>query len=141
VVTSSSGDSVVARILPDPDRKGKYRSDLGILPPGTYDYKAELRAEAVLLGTFNGKFAVDNIDRETAFGDVDWTILSLTAQNSGGVFTSYKDLTPIVEAIDMEQTEFIEKREIRLWDNLVLLLIILASLSLEWFIRKRKQLL
>ncbi|MCP4569511.1 MAG: VWA domain-containing protein, partial [FCB group bacterium] len=40
VVTSSSGDSVVARILPDPDRKGKYRSDLGILPPGTYDYKA-----------------------------------------------------------------------------------------------------
>lgn len=141
IVTHGSGDSTVAAIVSDPRRPGGYQSAIGVLPPGTYGYRAAIFADSVRLGRFEGEFAVDDIDRETAFGDVDWTYLVQTADNSGGVFASYRNLAPILDAVDLEAVEFAESHEIRLWDHLVLLVVIIATLSAEWFIRKRKQLL
>jgi len=141
IIVSETGDSAAARILPDPARKGEYRSEVGILSTGIYTFRAELFAESIRLGRFEGKFVVDDIDRETAFADVDWNSLAQTARNSGGVFVSYKNLNPLLDAVDVERKRVEENHEIRLWNNLVLLIIIIVSLSLEWFIRKRRQLL
>jgi hypothetical protein len=140
-IWSEDNDTTLARIVPDPNKAGKYYSHVGIIPPGTYNYKAELQAESVRLGQFEGKFAVDEIDRETALTEVDWTNLAQTSKNSGGLFASYHDPTPIVDAIDMTRTTVEETRDIKLWNHLILLLIIIISLSFEWFIRKRRQLL
>jgi hypothetical protein len=141
MIASETGDSAAARILPDPARKGEYRSEVGILAPGIYTFRAELFAEGIRLGRFEGKFAVDDIDRETAFADVDWTCLAQTADNSGGIFVSYSNLNPLLDAIDVERIRIEENHDIRLWNNLILLVIIIVSLALEWFIRKRRQLL
>jgi len=141
IVTSRSGDTTIARILPDPARPGKYTASAGALTPGSYAYHAEINADSVRLGTFDGEFAIDDIDRETAFSDVDWTNLAMAARISGGMFASYHNIGPLVEGIDMEATEIEETHDIRLWDNLALLIIIILTLSLEWFVRKRRQLL
>ncbi len=141
IVVSGDNDTTVARILPDPGKAGKYTSTAGVLPAGSYDYHAEIYADSVRLGNFDGRFAVDDIDRETAFSDVDWTYLAQTAENSGGFFASYHNVGPLVEAIDKTTVETETTRDIRLWDNLALLIVIIATLTLEWFIRKRRQLL
>lgn len=141
VLVSATGDSSVAQILPVPDRPGRYRAVIGALPAGTYDYHAELAAENVRLGRFEGKTAVDEIDRETAFGDVDWTALAQAARVSGGMFVSYRDIGPLINAVDSTPRRVETKHDIRLWDNLILLLIILGTLSAEWIIRKQRQLL
>jgi len=141
IIVSGNNDTTNARILPDPARPGKYTSSAGTLPPGSYNYHAEIDADSVRLGIFDGQFAVDDIDRETAFSDVDWTTLAQAARNSGGMFASYHNIGPLVDAIDMEVTEIEQTHDIRLWDHLALLIIIIATLSLEWFIRKRRQLL
>jgi hypothetical protein len=111
------------------------------MPAGSYDYHAEISSDSVKLGDFDGRFAVDNIDRETAFSDVDWTSLAQAANNSGGVFASYKNIQPLLDGLDMEAVEVEETNEIRLWDHVILLIIIIVTLIMEWFIRKRRQLL
>lgn len=141
IIVSSDNDTTVARILPRPGKAGKYGAAVGVLSPGAYSYYAELMADSVKLGDFDGKFAVDDIDRETAFSDVDWTCLAQTASNSDGMFVSYHNVQPLIDAIDMDAVEVEEKHEIRLWDHLILLIIIIVALITEWFIRKRRQLL
>ncbi len=141
IVVSDKGDSSSARILPDPVRPGKYAVQLGALAPGTYSYRATMMAETVRLGHFEGKFAVDDIDREIAFGDVDWTAMQAAARNSHGLFASYKNPVPLLDKIDLTRIRVSRGHEIRLWDNLVLLLIVIGALSLEWIIRKQRQLL
>jgi len=141
IVVSDKRDSSSARILPDPLRPGKYAVPLGALAPGTYSYRAAMMAETVRLGSFEGKFAVDDIDREIAFGDVDWTAMQAAARNSRGLFASYKNPAALLDKIDLTRVIVRRGHEIRLWDNLVLLLIIIGALSLEWIIRKQRQLL
>ncbi|MDD4051012.1 MAG: hypothetical protein PHR28_03795 [candidate division Zixibacteria bacterium] len=141
VLVSAKGDSTVAQVLPEPGKPGRYRANVGALPSGTYDYHAELTAENVRLGRFDGKTAVDEVDRETAFGDVDWTALAQASAVSGGMFASYRDIGPLVNALDTTPTRVETRHDIRLWDNLILLLIILGSLSAEWILRKQRQLL
>ena len=141
IVVSQANDTTRARIVPDPEKAGRYLARAGVLPPGKYSYIAELSSESLRLGRFRGEFAVDDINRETAFGDVDWNSLSRTAQNSGAVFVSYKNIQPLIDAVDTEKIEITERHEYRLWNNLIVLLIIVGMLSIEWFIRKRRQLL
>ncbi|MFH1700166.1 MAG: vWA domain-containing protein [Candidatus Zixiibacteriota bacterium] len=141
IIVSESNDTTRASVIPDNAKIGAYRSDAGILAPGEYSYQADMMAENVRLGRFDGRFAVDDIDRETAFADVDWTNLERAAVNSGGAFAPYSDLQPIIDAVDAYPTRVTETEDVRLWDHLILLIIIIVSLSLEWFIRKSKQLL
>jgi len=141
MVVSESDDSTVVSIVPDPIREGGYRAEVNVLPPGSYTYHAELYADSVKLGAFDGEFAVDDIDRETAHAAVDWNTLARTAQNSGGLFVSYDNLSPLVEAVNIDRVRIARTNEYRLWDHVVLLIILLVTLSAEWFIRKRRQLL
>jgi hypothetical protein len=140
-IVSSAGDTTVSGVVPDGRKPGGYRSEPGALAPGTYQYRADLAADSVRLGRFEGTFAVDDVDRETAWGDVDWTSLAQAAGSSGGAFVSYRDVRPLLDAVDISVTDFEETHDIRLWDHLVLLIIIISALSLEWVIRKQRQLL
>ncbi|MEZ5360051.1 MAG: hypothetical protein R3F48_14640 [Candidatus Zixiibacteriota bacterium] len=141
VIVSASGDSTTANILPQVGREAGYFAEFGVMPPGEYNYRADMFAEGVRLGRFDGKFAIDNIDRETALTAVDWNSLARTASVSGGVFAPYTNLQPIIDAIDVSKTDVTESHEVRLWNHVILLIIILVALSAEWFIRKNRQLL
>lgn len=141
VVASADGDTSTVSVIPDPSREGGYRADAGVLPPGSYSYRVQLSADSVKLGRLKGEFAVDDIDREMAFSSVDWSSLARTARNSGGVFASYSNLSPLIDAVNLDRVRVERIHEYRLWDNVLLLVIILVTLSAEWFIRKRRQLL
>lgn len=141
IIFDEKKDSSVIRILPKAGRPGEYQAEAGSLSPGIYTYRADLSAESVRLGRFEGTFAIDDIDRETAYANVDWNSLAQTAKNTGGVFASYRDLAPIIDAINTERRVVSQKHDIRLWDNWIVMLIILLSLSVEWFFRKQRQLL
>jgi len=141
ILVSENGDTVSAAITAASGKTGRYRADPGVLPPGSYNYRAELRAEGIDLGRFEGRLAVDETDRETALSDVDWTALELAATASGGEFVSYLNPEDLIGNIDFSTVKRWRQHEIRLWDNTVVLIIILVALSLEWFIRKRRQLL
>ncbi len=141
IFSEDGGDTTTASILSDPAGPGRYQSNAGMLRPGTYRYEARLQADDVRLGTFDGTFAVDDVNRETAMADVDWSALAQTARISGGAFAAYDNLTPVLSAISAERQTITRQREIRLWDHLILLIIILVALAVEWFIRKQRQLL
>lgn len=141
VIVSASGDSTTANVLPQVGREAGYFAEFGVMPPGEYTYRADMFAEELRLGRFNGKFAVDDIDRETALTAVDWNSLAKAASVSGGVFASFTNLQPIIDAIDVSKMDVTESYEVRLWNHVILLIIILVALSAEWFIRKNRQLL
>ncbi|MCK5126910.1 MAG: VWA domain-containing protein [candidate division Zixibacteria bacterium] len=141
VIVSASGDSTTANILPRVGKEAGYYAEFGVMPPGEYSYRADMSAENVRLGRFDGKFAVDDIDRETALTQVDWNYLKNASALSGGVFASYDNIQPVIDAIDITKSKVTETDEVRLWDHVILLIIILVALSAEWFIRKNRQLL
>jgi hypothetical protein len=141
VIRNEDGDTTVVSILSAPGGRGKYTADAGTLPPGVYTYDASLSAESIMLGKFSGKFIVDDIDRETALSEVDWTALAAGASASGGEFVPYYDAANFVSSLDQSTRFLTRATEFRAWDHTIVLVIILACLGIEWIIRKRAQLL
>lgn len=141
VISTAGGDSTITPILPDPTRPGHYLAEIGQLSEGNYEYRAELFGEGLRLGQFEGKFAVDEINREIALINVDWSFLENLSRATSGAFANYNDISPITEAINTSKIEVEEIHEIRIWDNIVLLIVMVTALLLEWFIRKNRQLL
>jgi uncharacterized membrane protein len=104
-------------------------------PPkrGAYRMRAETRAgtleETMVVGT-----AMDRLD-----GNPNPETLNTIAAQTGGkvVSDSAALLKEIAAYAGKEKRSFTEKREIPLWSNYYAVAVILALLSVEWFLRRR----
>jgi hypothetical protein len=118
-----------------------YQLDAGILPPGSYTYKA-----STMLGTKKyqaaGMFYVSKLDAEFQQTIANHHLLyQLSAQTKGKLFAP-ADLSSIKAELQKSDRMKTLSYEDRRYEELIsikwLFFLILLLLSTEWFIRKRK---
>ncbi|MCW9098567.1 MAG: VWA domain-containing protein, partial [Ignavibacteriaceae bacterium] len=124
---------------------GLYEGSIIINETGDFGFSGEAYTDGTLLGKDNGSFNIDEIDLEMINPVMNYSLLNLLANNSGGEFYTpddYKSLmTRINQLNKLSSKEKIIKSEITLWSHTWMLLIAIFLFSLEWFIRKRSGML
>jgi hypothetical protein len=120
---------------------GRYVLAVGALPEGTYKFDATARRNAVTLGTDTGEFAVGALTLEFKETQADVPLLRQVAARSDGRFLTADEAPELARTLEASGTftaSFVEEqRETELWHVYVFFIIVLALLSIEWFLRKR----
>ena len=137
--------------------KDEYETDLQNVGPGLYEgsiiinetgdfrFSGEAYNDGNLLGKDNGNFNIGEIDLEMINPVMNYSLLNLLANNSGGEFYTPNNYKPLMTRINqlnkLSSKEKILKSEISLWSDTWMLLLAILLFSLEWFIRKRSGML
>ncbi len=116
-----------------------YTLSLGQLPPATYTYSATALLKDNPL-TAKGTFTVEKSDIEMQNLTANHDLLKEISSFSGGRFFTFNNLDSLDKILLSEQINqtyyTIEKITIPLIQSWIYLIIIIALLSFEWFIRK-----
>ncbi len=118
-------------------KSGYYETDLSGLPSGNYDFNVNVQPEN---RSKTGNFTILDFDVEQQFSSSDYKKLALLASNSGGSVFFPSEVESLIQNVTNDPRfrpiqSSIEK-VVSLIDFRLLLAIIVAALSLEWFIRK-----
>lgn len=118
-----------------------YYLDAGLLAPGEYTYNASVTLEGKLYKK-SGYFTVKPIEIESANTVADFGLMYAIANRSGGQMVEAKDMSQLVELIktnDKIKPRILTRNELKdLIEFRWLFFLLLALVSLEWFIRKRQ---
>lgn len=118
--------------------QGEYLARLQAPQPG--DYKAQVSAEANgrRLGEESILFSVGEYSAELADIQAQPAVLQSLARATGGRYVTKDSTALLVSAMQGNKTTSEMIREVELWHNRYILLIIIVLLTTEWFIRKRR---
>lgn len=117
---------------------GFYQAVATVLEPG--DYLCSLKAEKAggLLGMDTTRFTVGEFNLEMQDVRMNAELLQNLAQNSGGKFLTISETNSLLNELKFPDRKIELNSELELFNNKLLLLLILGFLSIEWFLRKRK---
>ncbi len=104
------------------------------------EYKVELTATKAgqTVGTASARFIVFDDGRELRAPTADPKLLEAIARESGGTYLPPEQLGEHLAGLGTEIVpDYVQQREVRLWDNWPFLLVFTTLLTLEWFLRKR----
>jgi hypothetical protein len=127
-----------------PSSAGMYEATLGVLASGKYRVELEApQAEPILamdnVSAVSAEFAVDPVgSAEELELSADTALLGRLASLSGGVVLQPDEADQLIDALGPRTLTRRQRRELRVWDSWPLLALILAAVSAEWIIRKRK---
>lgn len=142
-VSSSGGET--RQLVLSPAEPGIYRGQLSGLPAGQYTYAGEALQGTRRLGQDHGLFSVGDMTLEERSLRADAELLRAIAQRTGGAFFTAERVTEVQPWLrrlpSWTPTVTTVTRELRLWHSPWLLLLALLSLSTEWFLRRRWELL
>ena len=118
-------------------KDGYYEADLSNLPPGKYDFVATVTKGNL---SRSGSFSILDFDAEKQFSSSNYAKLNRLAKNTGGKLYFPDHMDSLVKALETDP-KFVpvqksKQNVVPLIDFKFLLGIIIAALSLEWFIRK-----
>ncbi|MBL7961124.1 hypothetical protein JNL27_12905 [bacterium] len=120
---------------------GRYEGSVNGLETGDYDFEGEAIRQDVSLGRDRGKFAVENFSIELLHTNMNEKLLKTVAAESGGQFFTPADFHTIANIPPFQPLITEQRKEIELWNKIILLFILAGLLSTEWFIRKRADML
>jgi hypothetical protein len=110
--------------------------NLGI--PGNYTASVIARREGKEIGHDSTRFLVYQDDRELENPSADLKLAREIASLTGGELVPPEKLGAHLKSIDRSAyTEYVSDSEYEVWDNWPFLLVFAASLTLEWWLRKR----
>jgi hypothetical protein len=114
-----------------------YEADLSALPPGQYDFTVRAKNENL---SKSGSFTISDFDVEQQFQSTNYKKLLRLANNTGGQLYFPSDIGNLIKELERDH-RFVPVQQSRenvvsLIDFRILLGIIIASLSTEWFLRK-----
>lgn len=116
-----------------------YVLNAGMLPPGTYSYKASVNYSGEQM-IKSGNFTIAKIDLEAQNTRADHALMFQIAQQSGGEMFYPNTMNTIAERIkNREEVKPITYSEKQLNDFInfkILFFALLALLGIEWFLRK-----
>ncbi len=120
---------------------GRYEGSFQVLAGGNYQFSGTAHQQGRVLGRDAGKFSVEPFSLEYQNTRMNEDLLRQIAAESGG-----KYLTPEVVETLRADLSFPEKylmltSEWELWHRIPVMILCLALLTGEWFIRKRKGML
>lgn len=124
---------------------GLYEGSIIINETGDFKYSAEAVVNNHLLGKDEGSFNIGEIDIEMANPVMNYSLLNLMANESGGEFFFANDYSSLLNKLRElkinSSKEKIVTSEIALWSDTWLLVIAILLFSFEWFLRKRNGML
>jgi len=108
---------------------------------GDFNFEAEIFREGILLGKDDGTFNVGEIEIELINPVMNYGLLKLLADESGGNYYTpekYELLSnQLAEINNTASKEKIVTSDVTLWSDEWLLIITILLFSLEWFLRKK----
>lgn len=117
-----------------------YHLNAGYLSPGKYSFRAEVKSGDKVY-TEGGEFAVSKLMLETTETTADYGLLYSIASSTKGVISSMPDISPLVKAIQADESvkpvSYYHTTLSELLNLKWIMVILLLLLSLEWFLRKR----
>ena len=124
---------------------GLYEGSTVLNEAGDFSYSAVANAESRVLGKDQGSFNIGEIDIEMIDPVMNYSLLSLLANETGGEFyfaDNYETLFSKLNDLKINSSkEKIVTSEINLWSNSWMLVIAILFFAAEWFIRKRNGML
>ena len=124
---------------------GLYEGSIVINETGDFKFSAQAETNGRILGKDNGSFNIGEIDIEMINSVMNYSLLNLLANETGGEFYSSDNYSPLLERLNdlkiNSSKERIVTSEISLWSDTWMLMIAIFLFSMEWFIRKRNGML
>jgi len=124
---------------------GLYEGSIVINDAGDYNYLAQAEIDEKILGKDQGSFNIGEIDIEMIDPVMNYPLLNLLANETGGEFYFPQNFNSLLEKIKLlkenSSKEKIITSEISLWSDTWMLVIAILLFALEWFIRKRNGML
>lgn len=136
---AESEDSVVLSLRLD--QAGDYYGKLGSLPPGEYDFICVAKRDEKTIGRKGGNFSVEEFSLEDLDLNPDKELLRKMARLANGRYYDPDEVSLFVEAIELEERRTERTKKIELWSSPLLLILFILFFSVEWYIRRRSQLL
>ena len=124
-----------------PKQNGKYTAELFNVKPGIYQYTASLLKDKNLLKEVSGQIEVNRFSLEEYDTGGNPNELKTAAVMSGGKYYTAAEFDKAVQSLDLDVIEVKNKKEIKLWNKIWLLILFIVALSIEWLLRKTNQLI
>ncbi|RMD92117.1 MAG: VWA domain-containing protein [Calditrichaeota bacterium] len=121
--------------------EGRYEGTLQVLEGGDYEFTGTAHLQGRVLGRDRGKFTVEYFNLEFQNTRMNEELLKKIASLSGGKFLSPDSVQTLGSHLKFPEKYIELHAEFELWKKAPFLLLTLALLSMEWFIRKRKGML
>jgi hypothetical protein len=138
--TTITGPSVSFEIESNLLENGSYEGHFVPLVPGRYSVRSDAWRNNIKLGTDDIELIVTTVNREFLNTKQNHRLLKRLAEKTGGNYFDEKDAGELINYLSLKPEVNRESETVELWNRLPFLLIIIFLLSLEWFIRKRKDL-
>jgi len=120
---------------------GRYEAVCNGLDVGDYSFEGEAYRNEISLGKDKGRFVVENYSIELVNTAMNEKLLRGIGAESGGQYFSSENFGEIGKYLNFQTVSYDRKEEIELWNKMVLLFILTGLLSVEWFVRKRSDML
>ncbi|GAB4319512.1 MAG: VWA domain-containing protein [Candidatus Zixiibacteriota bacterium] len=124
-----------------PGSGDRFTGQISNLEPGTYRFDGEALVDSVGMPLTGGVFRVEPYGLEQQSLSLDQNTLQAIALQTGGRYYSENESPVYLDSLDWSATVHEHRLEIPLWNKTPLLIIFIAALTIEWFIRRRRQLL
>lgn len=120
---------------------GLYRARLQVLGGGEYVYNGSAESGDRKLGEDSGRFSVAPFSLEFLDTRYNEPLLRQMAQLTGGAYVAPDSLGDYLSRLPLQPTSKVESYNLALWGRPSVLVILLLTLGLEWFIRRRQGML
>lgn len=141
VKTQLTGPQFNQEVLLQDAGSGLYRAHLQVLGGGEYVYKGAAEAGERALGEDSGRFSVEPFSLEFLDTRYNEPLLRQMAQLTGGAYVAPDSLGDYLSRLPLQPTTRVESYNLALWGRPSVLVILLLTLGLEWFIRRRQGML
>jgi hypothetical protein len=138
--TSVSGPSVSFEIESNFVENGRYEGTFVPLLPGRYTISSDAWRNNINLGSDQIEIIVTTVNKEFLSTKQNYRFLKRLSEKTGGSYFTEEGVDNLVNSLNLNPELKQESETIELWNRLPFLLIIIFLLSLEWFIRKKKDL-
>jgi hypothetical protein len=138
--TRISGPAVSFEIESNFSENGRYEGSFVPLVPGRYAIRSEAWRNNIKLGVDKIELIVTTVSGEFLTTRQNQRFLKKLAEKAGGLYFNEWEADNLVSSLNFKPEIKRESETFELWNRLPFLLIIIFLLSLEWFMRKKKDL-
>ncbi len=137
--SANGQDSIMAQIIEQGE--GKYRAEFETVPSGRFNYSGIIEKEGKRLKESDGTISIESYTMEEFIRRPQFDRLRNISGITGGQFFQINQIDSLYRSISTKKLRTVINSEIIVWNKIWLLLIFIAALGVEWFIRKRLQLI
>jgi len=134
-----SADTLVATLQGAGD--GVYRAEFSGLTPGTYRFEGRSFVDGEAIKTDTGRIQITHYSLEQRETTPNFGALQTIARETGGKYAHISNINELESTLTGAPVAVSEEVEIPLRGDWRFLAVFIIALSVEWFIRKRLQLL